>query len=521
MIIDFRDVLNTASSIARFGEVVGGMQSELSLLEYIRSFVEESSDEVVLEPVPVTTWTEDYCYVEVEGKTYRCAIQPPYSGSIDIEFREGETIFLNHDKVLSRELPEKKIYGKVVVVNTPRDPDDIATIAAILSTRNPRLLILSDTSETIRRIVVLNKLVAMYENAESLDIPTIVLPGSVVRRVLAASASRVLGSSHTFKSHGYNLLARRHSGGGNVILVAHHDHWLTGASDNVLGVALAINLYRRCLERFLKNTDISLALFTAEEGFPETLNSFYWLVGSRHFVAKHYDKLIEELLAAVNIDVVYGENARISTSNPILMSVLRDLNTIENDSIVFDSFSFTQAGLPSLTLHSFQEAITRGIYHSELDVLESISINTIEVFTEKAVQILKKIAEYRDRYVLRDVESVLSNEIVRQGGVNLDVAESLYSFFEELRKCSEYSVWSIFKVFTRVSTRTFVNSDIGNKFGVREFTAFLQCFSNTFNIPVNGLRNAVECYESYKFNIDLLKYIVCEVCKCGHGETSG
>uniref|UniRef100_A0A7J3Z5V4 M28 family peptidase n=1 Tax=Ignisphaera aggregans TaxID=334771 RepID=A0A7J3Z5V4_9CREN len=518
MRINPTEVLGIANSIAKFGEIVAGTKNEVFLLNYIRSFVEDYSDEVVLEPVPVTSWHEEYCYVESEGKTYRCAIQPPYSGSIDFEFKNNEVVFLSHDKVLDGEQLEQEVYDRVVVVETPRDPDDIATIAITLATKNPKMLVFSDARETIRRIVILNKLVALYERAEGLRTPVIVLPGSVAKKILVATSARVLGSSHTFRSHGYNLLAWRYRGRGSIYLIAHHDHWLSGASDNVLGVALVTALYKMVSESILKNMGISLALFTAEEGFPETINSFYWLVGSRYFVSKHYGKLFDELIAAVNIDVVYGEKARVSTANPILMSMLRGLGPIESDSIVFDSFSFTQAGLPSLTLHAFQDVLTNGVYHSELDALEAININTVEIFAEKAVQVLKKLAEYSDKVEIRELESTLSSEIAKQGGVNLDVAEALYAFFKELKKCHGHSITRLFNNFVRASAKTFVDIDIGSRLGVREFTVLLKCFDHVFSIPTYGLNNAVECYESHKFNIDLLKYIVCEVCKCEYSK---
>jgi Iap family predicted aminopeptidase len=514
MYIDLREALNIASAIARFGEVVAGTKSEVSLLKYVRGVIEEVSDEVKIEPVPVTAWLEEYCYVEYRGASHRCAIQPPYSGYIDLEFKRNDVVLFTYDKVLSKELPEWEIYDRVVVVETPRDPDDIATIATFLSTKKPRLLIFSDPHETIRRIVVLNKLIALYEKAEALSTPVVVLPSSIVKKLLEEPKARVLSSSQAFKSYGFNLVARKHGAEGSIYITAHHDHWLSGASDNILGVALAIALYKGIGKEVAKGISTSLVLFTAEEGFPETINSFYWLVGSRHFVAEHFDELFGEMIAAINMDAVYGEKPRIATSSPILIGVLKGLEPIDDDSIVFDSFSYTQAGLPALTLHAFQEVLTSGTYHSELDVIKATSADTVNVFAKRAMQVVKRLIEYSNRNELGEIEATLSSEIVKQGGVNLDVAEALYKFFKAVEKCSVNIIKNVFNTFIRISTKTFVDVDIGNRLGVREVTVLLKCLDRAFSIPVSGMWNVNECYRSYKFNISLLEYIICEVCSC-------
>jgi Iap family predicted aminopeptidase len=304
------DVRKLASEFARFGEVVAGSEKEHHLLEVVRSLVEGYADKIVVEPVPVTTWREELCVIEAGGKIYSCSIQPPYNGYIDVEFSPSQAVVVSLYDLSHGKVGKDTIYGRVVVVDVPRNPDDIADVAIELLSMEPSLIIFSDPVDSLRRIVVLNKLIELYEYAEPPKTPVIIVPRSSVRELLSNDVVRVLSSSIARESYGYNLVAWRFGGGdNNLYIAAHHDHWFQGASDDVLGVAIAVELFRKP-PAMLSRHSIALALFTAEEGFPEKINSFYWLVGSRHFVSKHFNELVEELLALVNIDVVYGERVK-------------------------------------------------------------------------------------------------------------------------------------------------------------------------------------------------------------------
>ncbi|MDK6028186.1 M28 family peptidase [Ignisphaera sp. 4213-co] len=507
------EAFRIANIVSSFGEVVGGSRKELALLNIIRGFLDGYGDDVYLDPVPVTSWEESYCFIDIRGETYRCAVQPPAQIDVCEEILQNNITIFSAAEIITKNLSYSSIYDKIVIVETPRDPDDIATIARILSLYSPRLIIFSDVHNTIRRIVVLENLVALYEEALPIKTPVIVVPFSVARKIVEFGNAEICAKSSTVQSYGYNLIANIHGNGDRRIYVtAHHDHWLSGASDNVLGVAIAIALFRH-LSRFkLLKKGLSLVLFTAEEGFPQKLNSFYWLVGSKHFVSKYFHKLFDEVETVINIDVVYSSNIVVSTSNPILESVLmKNGFKLKGDDIVFDSFSFSMVGIPSLTINSFQDALRDGVYHSELDVVESVNSEAVSRYMEVLMNILN-IVDENELSNLNFVENAIASKIV-SSAPNLDVIESLYLFLKALEKCGVVNRKMFLKLLSRIALKTYVGMDIGEKLGVREFTKFLMCEDNVYSIPVRIVKTIDECYRDYRFNIDLLRNIICAVCK--------
>ena len=227
-----RNVVSTAYNLSRFGEVVAGSPKEHMLLDTIKGFVEGYSDEIRFEPVSVTTWHEDFCYIEIAGKRYRCALQPPYQGYVDIELSPRNTIVLGDpEKAFVKRMDFR---DRVVIVDEPKDLDDLAVVANALASTNPLAIIFSNRFNTIRRIVVLDKLVALYEESEPLKIPVISVPRDLIEKAVSG-CGRVVAKAKTFSSYGYNIIASSHGGRDKeVYITAHHDHWLSGASDNVV-----------------------------------------------------------------------------------------------------------------------------------------------------------------------------------------------------------------------------------------------------------------------------------------------
>ncbi|MEM0026474.1 MAG: M28 family peptidase [Ignisphaera sp.] len=510
-----RETIRIANTVSSFGEVVAGSDKELALLNILRGFVEDHSDSIYLDPVPVTSWHEDYCVIEIDGDTYRCAIQPPIQTNLDEEVAKSSIIAMNAEQAVKRSFTERSLQNKVVVVETPRDPDDIATIARALGEHEPSLIIFSDNLNTIRRIVVLSNLIAAYDRSSPVKTPVIVVPSYVAKKIIESDKARILAKSATRESYGYNFIAKSYgSGDREIYIVAHHDHWLSGASDNVLGVALATTLFKNMTSLNSVKRGLALALFTAEEGFPQRLSSFYWLVGSRHFVSKNFYRLFEEVEAVINIDVVYSNDVRVSTSSPILRSAIVNdgLNLdVVNDNIIFDSFSFSVVGIPSATINSFHKALESGIYHSDLDVVSNVSVDAIQKFAEITINVIRAVS--RDRSLdLSIVENVLASEI---GGdpPSLEVLESLYHFFTELKKCGAMQKRLYLKTFERLALKSYVGMYIRERLGVREFTRILMCKDGVYSVPLGTIENVNGCHINYRFNIDLLRYIIRGACK--------
>jgi len=68
-------------------------------------------------------------------------------------------------------------------------------------------------------------------------------------------------------------------------------------------------------------------------------------------------------------------------------------------------------------------------------------------------------------------------------------------------------------LFNRIINTTYVNKDIGRRFGLRENTNFIMCSEDIIPIPTGTeFKNIGECYRSIDFNLELLTYILFKHC---------
>ncbi|MEM1678081.1 MAG: M28 family peptidase [Ignisphaera sp.] len=509
-------ILSIASGIESIGEVIAGTNKEKQVIEIIKKNLEDHVDELWIEHVPVTSWREEVCVVETTNGSYPCAIHPPYQGVIDEEVGYDKIISMDLDKLENKGITKIDISDKIILIDIPRDPDDIATVAYILSRYSPRLIVIRDRGESLRRIVVLDNVVALYREARQLNIP-VVHVGRGIGMIDKLVGSRIYAKSMRFKSYGYNFIAKLHKRYDKYIYItAHHDHWLSGGSDNIIGISIII-----ALSEILKDINIDngivLASFTAEEGFPENITSFYWLVGSRYHINRHVNELVDNTALAINIDVVYKEPLVASTPSTIVRNMITSYSKdilLEYDDIIFDSFSFSSIGIPSVTFNTFKKTLEEGVYHSNRDFVYNIS-------TEVVWHTIKSIYLLINNYMA----SIRNNEFINVYNINVDVQSILqrvlpselllniyrvHKMFNKLRERLERPKCMYFiNLFNRIINTSYVDRDIGKKLGIREGTDLIKCNENIIPLPIGTeFKNSSECYRNINFNLELLAYIL-------------
>lgn len=511
------NILGIASEIERIGEIISGTNREKQVIETIRGYLENHVDELQIEHVPVTSWHEEICVVEKGSHSYPCTVHPPYQGIIDEEINYSNTISIDSNELISKEVMDN-IFDKIVVIDMPSDPDDIATIAYILAQHRPRLIIIRDRGESLRRIVILNNVIALYRRTTQLRIPVI-----HVRRSIGAInklvGSRIYAKTKTFKSYGYNVVAKLHKRRDDryIYITAHHDHWLGGGSDNIIGVSIVTALSKMFRDINIDNS-IVLASFTAEEGFPDNITPFYWLVGSRHHINNHADKIIDNTLLAINIDVIYKEPLTASTSNFIIRNIVglhsKDI-VLEHDSIIFDSFPFTLAGIPSITFNTFKRVLNEGIYHSDKDYITNINIEAILSTIENIYMLIDRYIAISGDSKYINVCNIVNENIqsIIQKALPSELLLNLYricKIFDESKRHMERHRYIYFlNLLNRMVNTTYVSRDIGRRLGIREGTEFIKCDENLAYIPTDiEFKSCSECYRSINFNLELLAYIL-------------
>ncbi len=378
-------------------EIVAGSAAELSAVHALKELFEDlGGDDVYLEPLPVMTWIEDECFIEAPGLRIKC-LALPYSLSIDAEARSihahyyGSSIALRDDPA-----------NKIVIAPYPDELDDAKYVLLKLAKAGAAAVVFYDNYPgRVRRVVVCGSKSYSYMHGSPPPIPAAAISKESLLKLaksISGGALRLyIKTRVVHSSTGYNVVSVYNgSRESEVILSAHHDHWLKGYSDDLIGLE---SLARTAVK--LKNADrrhmYILISFTAEESGAPGYASWYWSWGSRKYLeGRLIKKDLDKVALAINIDAVFTTPLRAST-NPFLWGVVKELidlgyvltNGVTVDQPIFDSYSFTAIGVPALTLHTFNEL--KPVYHTNLDDGREWPSNIVEEVVEAIGSLLKTV----------------------------------------------------------------------------------------------------------------------------------
>ncbi len=500
-----RSVLRTVNAFTRFGEVVAGSIRERMLVDSIRSLVEDISAELRIEWVPVLNWEEAYCNVETEYGAIRCALQPPLMGG-DVE---GKIRVLELQDVLLKRV--SGVEDRIAVLEAPPDPDDFVLISLRLVSMGVRGIVFVDRAEALRRIAIVDQLIPRYGACTAPQIPIVVVPRSAFALLKKSQRVRIAAKAFIKEGVGLNLVA--YSGGRDreiLYLTAHHDHWFSGYTDNLLGIGIAVSLFRSISMH--TNFNAVFASFTAEEGFPSTLSSFYWLVGSRHHIRVNAEKVLEDVIAALNFDVVYKPPIRMACGGIEALAIGRKVasDRIEFDQIIFDSYAFSSVGTPAITFHSFETALNAGIYHSTLDrpgleVLEAVE-EAISLALRVAREFTMRVAEM-PRLFVEEASQLLVEKQLR-APLPLDVVKSMVRLLMLIERTPLSQVTRLMRVFNRLLFAQFITKSFFEELGERERSDFVPWTPSITEIPLgveyHSKENVVEKLHNIAVSLDIL-----------------
>ncbi len=496
-----RQAFEVATLFSRFGEVIAGTPREHLLLNEARSFLDGYCDDIRIEYVPVTSWEEELCIVEANGFRYVCALQPPIAGVIDVE--------APHVVVDARTVVEKEIdlRGCIAVIKDVEDPDDYPLIASKCAERGALGVVILDRWGTLRRIVTIRTFLPTYREAEHVPIPVVVVAHEAYPH---EGRTRIFAKARVYESHGANLVCDAHQRYENFLYVtAHHDHWFSGFSDNLLGVSIVLVLARHFRKVFRCNT--RFVLFTAEEGFPSPIASFYWLVGSRYHVLKNIEFILENVLAVLNFDTILRGKPKVCASGVELQEVIRGLFPdleLDFDQIIFDSFSFSSIGIPSLTVQTFEEVLREGIYHSSMDTPEKVSMNTIE----QVFALIHAIAKTLDtEFLFSTFLKSLPYIAVKRFPEQVPTLEFTNALLKVSRTFNDLPIrrkLSIIKTFNRIGYACYVTKKFFEELGERESCEVLPWKEGVLEVPTNvrydTIRDVRERFLSIAYALELL-----------------
>ncbi|MCX8199075.1 MAG: M28 family peptidase [Sulfolobales archaeon] len=399
-------------------EVVAGSAAELDVVHALKELFEElGGDDVYLEPLPVMTWIEDECFIEAPELRIKC-LALPYSLSIDVEARSlyvhyyGNSIALREDPV-----------NKIAIAPYPDELDDAKYVLLKLAKAGATAVVFYDNYPgRVRRIVVCGSKGYSYIHGSPPPIPAVAISKEsllkLAKSINGGALRLYIKTRVVHSSTGYNVVSVYNGSlESEVILSAHHDHWLKGYSDDLIGLESLAKVALKLKNIDRKHTYILIS-FTAEESGAPGYASWYWSWGSRKYLEGRLVKRdLDKIALAVNIDAVFTTPLRASI-NPFIWNVIKklvDLSYISIDGAtvdqpMFDSYSFTTVGVPALTLHTFNEL--KPNYHTNLDDGREWPPNLVEKVVEAISSLLKTVDSYNINELYKLDVSTFINDLL-------------------------------------------------------------------------------------------------------------
>ena len=385
---------STINRLVVYGEAPAGTHAEHRLAEEIKSIFEEKLDLTArLIGVPVVVWGDEGSSVYGCGFELQAVAWPAYPGGVV----EGEAVVVQG----LNELRERDVAERIVVSKAPLDPDEAVAFYRVARARGAIGLVFYDEFPgRFRRIVVVDAPFTLSSTGLA-GIPVVHIRREDSQKIVECRRLKLVHGGRLESGYGYTVEAILELGSGDyeVIVSAHHDHWLSGANDNLAGVA-AILAVARLLSSRRGAGRIRLVSFTAEEFGDPGLPGWYWAYGSRKYVEMlEAMGILDNVVAVLNFDIA-GASSVSLYSTGMLKRILAHLadkigfkfSSLEPDTTDSDSYSFSSLGIEAATVMGYDTWLE--FYHTDVDTPEKLDYNKlatlVKLYTEAAIELLER-----------------------------------------------------------------------------------------------------------------------------------
>ncbi len=177
----------------------------------------------------------------------------------------------------------------------------------------------------------------------------------------------------------------------------HGENVVDGASDNLTGVAIAVEMAKVFSEKRLQKTRLRLISFGSEEA---------GLRGADAYANTHKQQLLDEKAFLFNLDTIKEQKYLTIASSEVNTLVFYDQANVQ---LVEDSFKATNipyqilplgvgasdasafhiAGLPAVCVIGMRSDVLDPIYHTRLDVIENIEPEALDAMKEVLVHFIE------------------------------------------------------------------------------------------------------------------------------------
>lgn len=320
-------MLNIIRALSKYGEVLAGDSKESKLANEIKAILIESKvDQTIISPIKVINWKEKYARIICNGYEIP-AVALVYSPSGSFKVKNSRIVRTTNPLRLNIE------YNKAVAENLDG------------------LII---TFDNIMRRLILTFGKPLQNFGLPPPIPAVYIRDIDLQR-LNEECEITTETSFNTNATSYIIEGIINSRKEKPIFItAHHDHFFTGAYDNLTGIALLTEIPK--ITHNIKQ-EVRLISFTAHEtGSP--FFTLHWSYGSKYFIQNVTSVDPNSISLCINLETI-TPNYKIYYS-PFL------LQASENNYLGFsDCYPFLKEGVPSIMLGDLGYPYK----HSELDQL--------------------------------------------------------------------------------------------------------------------------------------------------------
>jgi len=497
------EAFRLVNELRKFGEIVSGSRREEKIVKYILDKLQSYADEVKIHGFNATMWIDNGSQLYVKNKSKEELIKAAALPYTPRSLVEGNMVYVREFGIRESKVD---VEGKIVLTEWAKDPDEAEhQYLEAIEHGALGLVLIDNYPSRLRRIVVKGTYGYSYNPSIPPPIPALGIryeDGLKLRKMISTDSVSVEIETNVkidFEAEGKTVEAIFNGSceKEKILITAHHDHWFSGVSDDLLGVAFLLweaeKLKRQKLLR-----EVRIISFGAEECGAPYFTEWYWSYGSRWYVKNVALKYgLDTIYAIYNWDVVGKGEIVISASGfEYLKFLSKKVNHVflELDNPYFDSYSFSSLGLPSATINTIRNVMD--IYHTDKDILENLDSNTIKealtlshkiihnLISEKHVldasinvKVLEKILEseirkgnikphvlmkYRnlmEKYDVRDLSMAITSELIKpihEGDYRTSYSPLVQKFLPEyiyLRKCISH----VRKILTTISEGFFDN----------------------------------------------------------------
>jgi Iap family predicted aminopeptidase len=388
---------DTLRMLTSVGEVVSGSDAERRIVDIVKNMFSSIDLDVRVMEVPVDSWCDLGATVRVGGFEFNALTIPPtLSSSVD-----GRIVHVKDP--LGLKWPD--VSNSIALCELPQDPDELKTVYLRAYDFGAEAVIVYDNAPgRFRRIVVSSVWDFRRKPCPPPPIPCVHIRRedgfkilNLVGRGLVKAS--ILSRSYISGSTGYNVEAIvPGSRDDYVVVCGHHDHWLTGVSDNLTSLYLLREVGGRLRNARMTYT-IKLLSFTAEEFGAPGFQAWYWAYGSRYYAENiRRSGGLNDVIAVVNVDAF--------TSYPLVLAGTPEIRglassiadclgvkyELELDSSYCDSYSFSSLGIPAITIHSLPRIL--GYYHTDADVVDVVDCGAVMDTVNIVYETISRIATY-------------------------------------------------------------------------------------------------------------------------------